>query len=100
MSPDLRALFLQVHGDLLTSDYWNRIKNKLIKGDIELVIPYFRHPYQSGDKKQKTEDRVMEACRYGFNPYFSPVFCLIRPCSPVSFCLCPPAAGEIRTRCI
>ena len=55
MSPDLRALFLQVHGDLLTSDYWNRIKNKLIKGDIELVIPYFRHPIPI--REQETENR-------------------------------------------
>lgn len=42
LGQDLRALFLQVHGDLLTADYWNRIKSKLDKGDIEMVIPYFR----------------------------------------------------------
>ncbi len=43
MDAKLRALFLEVHGDLLTADYWNRVKNKHLKGDIELVIPYFRH---------------------------------------------------------
>ena len=43
MDPQLRALFLEVHGDLLTADYWNRVKNKLLRGDIELIIPYFRH---------------------------------------------------------
>ena len=43
MDPHLRALFLEVHGDLLTADYWNRVKNKLLSGDIELIIPYFRH---------------------------------------------------------
>ena len=43
MDAKLRSLFLEVHGDLLTADYWNRVKNKHLKGDIELVIPYFRH---------------------------------------------------------
>lgn len=43
MDAKLRALFLEVHGDLLTADYWNRVKYKHLKGDIELVIPYFRH---------------------------------------------------------
>ena len=43
MDAQLRALFLEVHGDLLTADYWNRVKSKHLKGDIELVIPYFRH---------------------------------------------------------
>lgn len=43
MDQHLRALFLEVHGDLLTADYWNSVKNKLLSGDIELIIPYFRH---------------------------------------------------------
>ena len=43
MDAELRSLFLEVHSDLLTADYWNRVKNKHMKGDIELVIPYFRH---------------------------------------------------------
>ena len=55
MDANLRALFLEVHGDLLTADYWNRIKNKHISGDIELVIPYFRHSMPS--RGEKAEDR-------------------------------------------
>ena len=55
MEPKLRALFLQVHGDLLTADYWNRIKTKHISGDIELVIPYFRHSMPARDRE--TRDR-------------------------------------------
>ncbi len=43
MDQGLRTLFLEVHGDLLTAEYWNRVKNKLLSGDIELIIPYFRH---------------------------------------------------------
>lgn len=54
MDAGLRALFLKVHGDLLTAGYWNRVKNKLLKGDIELVIPYFRH---SVPADQQVEDR-------------------------------------------
>ena len=54
MGAGLRALFLKVHGDLLTAGYWNRVKSKLLKGDIELVIPYFRH---SVPADQQMEDR-------------------------------------------
>ena len=56
MDQQLRALFLEVHGDLLTADYWNRVKNKLLSGDIELIIPYFRHEMpaeqETGARKQ------------------------------------------------
>ena len=56
MDQHLRALFLEVHGDLLTADYWNRVKNKLLSGDIELIIPYFRHSVpadqETGARKQ------------------------------------------------
>ena len=56
MDQHLRALFLDVHGDLLTADYWNRVKNKLLSGDIELIIPYFRHSVpadqETGARKQ------------------------------------------------
>ena len=51
MGQDLRALFLQVHGDLLTADYWNRIKSKLDRGDIEMVIPYFRPPWPAATRQ-------------------------------------------------
>ena len=56
MEPHLRALFLEVHGDLLTADYWNRVKHNLLRGDIELIIPYFRHSVpadqETGARKQ------------------------------------------------
>ena len=56
MEAHLRALFLEVHGDLLTADYWNGVKNKHLKGDIELIIPYFRHEMpveqETGVRKQ------------------------------------------------
>ena len=50
MEPKLRALFLEVHGDLLTADYWNGVKNKNLSGDIEPVIPYFRHSMPARDQ--------------------------------------------------
>ena len=56
MDPHLRALFLEVHGDLLTAEYWNHVKNKHLSGDIELIIPYFRHEMpaeqETGVRKQ------------------------------------------------
>jgi isocitrate dehydrogenase kinase/phosphatase len=54
MDAKLRALFLEVHGDLLTAGYWNRVKSKHLKGDIELVIPYFRHSLPA---RQATDNR-------------------------------------------
>ena len=50
MDTDLRALFLDVHGDLLTAEYWNRVKRNHLDGNIEPVIPYFRHsaPVEAG----------------------------------------------------
>lgn len=43
MGPELRELFLKVHGDLLTAAYWNQLKRRRMKGDIELIVPYLRH---------------------------------------------------------
>ena len=54
MDAQLRALFLEVHGDLLTAGYWNRVKRNLLKGEIELVIPYFRH---SMPARRRAENR-------------------------------------------
>jgi len=42
MDKDLRALFLEVHGDLLTADYWRDIKAKHLAGEVSVVVPYFR----------------------------------------------------------
>ena len=55
MDAGLRALFLKVHGDLLTAGYWNRVKNKHLKGDIELVIPYFRHSVPADQQVENRE---------------------------------------------
>jgi len=42
MDEELRALFLEVHGDLLTPDYWRAIKSKHEEGKISVVVPYDR----------------------------------------------------------
>ncbi len=49
MDARLRALFMDVHGDLLSADFWNRIKARHLNGDIELIIPYFRHTLPVAD---------------------------------------------------
>ena len=58
MDADLRALFLEVHSDLLTASYWNRVKDKHIKGDIEPVIPYFRHTLPTAQETGNTRRAV------------------------------------------
>lgn len=40
MNAQLRSLFLEVHGDLLSADYWRDIKNKHQNGEIEMIVPY------------------------------------------------------------
>ncbi len=42
MDKDLRSLFLEVHGDLLTADYWRDIKAHHLAGKVQIVVPYFR----------------------------------------------------------
>ena len=42
MKQDLCSLFLKVHGDLMTADYWNTIKTRQLAGEASIVIPYFR----------------------------------------------------------
>jgi isocitrate dehydrogenase kinase/phosphatase len=39
---ELRSLFLEVHGDLLTADYWRAIKARHLAGEVSVVVPYFR----------------------------------------------------------
>jgi isocitrate dehydrogenase kinase/phosphatase len=39
---ELRSLFLEVHGDLLTADYWRDIKARHLAGEMFVVVPYFR----------------------------------------------------------
>ncbi len=42
MDDELRSLFLEVHGDLLTANYWREIKRNHAIGEISLVVPYYR----------------------------------------------------------
>ncbi len=42
MDQELRSLFLVVHGELLTAEYWREIKALHKSGKVSLVIPYAR----------------------------------------------------------
>ena len=42
MDAELRDLFMEVHGELLTARFWREMKEKHLKGEISLVIPYYR----------------------------------------------------------
>ena len=42
LDADLRSAFLEVHGDLLTADYWRNVKKRRLAGEITHVIPYRR----------------------------------------------------------
>jgi len=44
MDADLKNLFLEVHGDLLTADYWRTIKSAHESGEVLEVVPYYRPP--------------------------------------------------------
>ena len=55
MSKELRDLFLDVHGDLLTAEYWRNIKAKHLDGKVSVVVPYFRSTLPPNrDQKQET----------------------------------------------
>lgn len=38
---ELRSAFLDVHGDLLTADYWRRMKQRHLDNDVPEVAPYY-----------------------------------------------------------
>jgi isocitrate dehydrogenase kinase/phosphatase len=42
MDRELQSLFLEVHGDLLTAEYWRNIRAKHRAGEVSVVVPYFR----------------------------------------------------------
>ena len=42
MDATLRNAFLDVHGDLLTAQYWRDVKNRRLAGEITHIIPYRR----------------------------------------------------------
>lgn len=41
MDKDLRKLFLKVHGDLMTAEYWRNIKERHLAGKVSFVVPYY-----------------------------------------------------------
>ncbi len=51
MSDDLRKLFVDVHGDLLTASYWRGMKQKHKRGEFSLVVPYHRPAIPSKQRK-------------------------------------------------
>ncbi|TDJ64405.1 MAG: bifunctional isocitrate dehydrogenase kinase/phosphatase [Proteobacteria bacterium] len=44
MNKSLKALFLEVHADLLTADYWRAIKTQHLENQILEVVPYYHPP--------------------------------------------------------
>jgi len=42
MDAELRQLFLEVHGDLLTADYWRSVQAAHAAGEVSMVVPYIR----------------------------------------------------------
>jgi len=42
MERDLRELFLEVHGELLTAEYWRKVQQMHVTGEVPLVVPYVR----------------------------------------------------------
>ena len=40
MDDKLKAEFMKYHQDLLTSEYWRKIQNQHLKGEVSLVVPY------------------------------------------------------------
>ena len=49
MDAALRQVFLRVHGDLLTADYWRSVKRRRLQGRIEPVVPYKRQAVPCAD---------------------------------------------------
>ncbi|MET0497523.1 MAG: bifunctional isocitrate dehydrogenase kinase/phosphatase [Steroidobacteraceae bacterium] len=39
----LKELFLHVHGEVMTADWWRSIQQRLQEGDVLEVLPYHRH---------------------------------------------------------
>lgn len=53
MDDDLRAVFLKVHGDLLTAKYWRDVKALQLAGEAPLVVPYTRHEIPEAPARRK-----------------------------------------------
>lgn len=55
MDRELQTLFLEVHGELLTADYWRNIQANHRAGEVSVVVPYFRPALPEGrEKKMKS----------------------------------------------
>ena len=39
----LKEVFMRVHGEVLTADWWRGIQQRLLEGDVLEVLPYHRH---------------------------------------------------------
>ena len=52
MDDELKALFLEVHGDLLTASFWREMKQKHMQGEVSLVVPYHRPSIPSRQTKK------------------------------------------------
>jgi len=52
MDRDLRSLFLVVHGELLTAEYWREVKSLHKSGKVSLVVPYNRPKLPHRDPNQ------------------------------------------------
>src|SRR5262245_8955393 len=39
----LKEVFLKVHGEIMTADWWRRVQERLGEGDLLEVLPYHRH---------------------------------------------------------
>lgn len=40
MNDQVKAQFMKYHQDLLTSEYWRKVQNQHLKGEVSLVVPY------------------------------------------------------------
>jgi isocitrate dehydrogenase kinase/phosphatase len=40
LSPELRQLFRQWHGELLTANWWSQMRTRLVEGETIDVLPY------------------------------------------------------------
>ena len=45
METGMRNAFLDLHGDLLTAQYWRDVKNRRLAGEVTHIIPYQRTRY-------------------------------------------------------
>jgi len=61
MDNDLKALFLEIHGDLLTAGYWREIKHAHLEGQVLEVVPYYRPVPPRGTGSELGQSAVTKA---------------------------------------